>query len=342
MNTMKVAVVMGGPSGEHEISLKSGHGVSQALTQRQFHVEPIVIPQHLSVPEACEFATGALRAAAVDVAFLALHGPFGEDGTIQHLCENLPLAYTGSDAVASRLGMDKIASRKRFEANGLAVPKWTLVDSGGSKATLPAGWSHPLSEAQRARVRKADTGLSDRAQGVGWSYPVVVKPVNQGSSLGVSIVPRPEGFAAAMGEAGRFGSSVLVEEFIQGREVTVSILGEEPLPVIEIRPHQPFFDFTAKYTPGATDYLVPAPLEPEVAMRVQAVALRAHQALGCRHMSRTDLILRADGVPVVLEVNTIPGFTPTSLLPKAAAHIGITYDALCEQLILMASHATIA
>jgi D-alanine-D-alanine ligase len=207
--------------------------------------------------------------------------------------------------------MDKLASRHRFIEAGLAVPAWQLVDFG----------------ARGGDPRRLDPALS---------YPLVVKPVSQGSSLGVSIVREPAELPAALAGAGQYGSRVLVEAFVPGRELTVGILGEEPLPVIEIRSHHAFFDFSAKYTKGLTDYLVPAELPPAVAQTAQAAALTAHRALGCRHLSRADLILRPDGVPVVLEVNTIPGFTPTSLLPKAAACVGLSYEALCEQVAMMA------
>ena len=170
----------------------------------------------------------------------------------------------------------------------------------------------------------------------GPSYPVVVKPVNQGSSVGVSIVHREEQLAEAVTEAGQYGPEVLVERFVQGRELTVGMLGEDPLPVVEIRPHQSFFDFTAKYTPGSTDYIVPATVTHRIATVVQDAARSAHRALGCRHLSRTDFILGWEKVPVILEVNTIPGFTPTSLLPKAAACLGMSYEVLCERLVLMA------
>ena len=313
----RVAVVMGGPSGEHAISLKSGLGVAEALAQRRWLVRPIVIPQALSMAEASDAARHALRQAAPDVVFIALHGPFGEDGTIQQVCEELRLAYTGSGAAASRLGMDKIASRKRFEEAGLCVPPWFTVDCAhglhSAEATVRAGF------------------LSGRA-----ILPLVVKPPGQGSSLGVSIVRREEELGPALEEAGRYGALVLIEGFVPGRELTVGILHDEPLPVIEIHPHAGFFDFAAKYTVGSTDYIVPAELTPAIAGTVQAVGLAAHRAIGCRHFSRADVILAHDNVPVVLEVNTIPGFTPTSLLPKAAGCVGLSYDALCEQIVVMA------
>jgi D-alanine-D-alanine ligase len=171
------------------------------------------------------------------------------------------------------------------------------------------------------------------------ALPAVVKPSREGSSLGISIVRTRAELPGALAAAGRFGGEILIEAYIEGREITVGILGEEPLPVVEIRPKHGFFDYAAKYTAGLTDYLVPAPIPEDAARGAQVCALRAHQALGCRHLSRADFILRPDGTPVLLEVNTVPGFTPTSLLPKAAACAGISYDALCEALVEMARPA---
>lgn len=308
--SLAIGVLMGGPSSEHAISLKSGHGIFEALARRGWIVHEIVIPQALTVGEARTFTRRELALHRIDVAFVALHGPFGEDGTIQQLCEELPVLYTGCGPQASRLGLDKVASRERFERAGVPVPRWRLIDP-----------SRP------ADVTAALAALR---------LPVVVKPTNQGSSIGVSIVERKADIANAIEEAARYDARVLVEEFVRGREVTVGILAEQPLPVIEIKPSRQFFDFSAKYTSGLTDYLVPAPLKEDVARGIQAVGLAAHQALGCRHFSRVDLILRDSGEPVVLEVNTIPGFTATSLLPKAAACAGISYDELCERIIAMA------
>ncbi|OGX40327.1 MAG: hypothetical protein A3C53_03090 [Omnitrophica WOR_2 bacterium RIFCSPHIGHO2_02_FULL_68_15] len=306
-----MAVLMGGPSSEHDVSLKSGQGVVEALTRRRWTAEPIVIPRTATLAEACAATRRFLQRCSPDVVFIALHGAFGEDGTVQELCDELHLPYTGSSAEVSRLGMDKVASRKQFEAAGLTVPRWWTVDP----------------EEGQARYRP-------------WPYPIVVKPTAQGSSVGISIVRRPDELPAALRAAGQYGSPVLIEEFIEGREVTAGVFGDEPLPIIEIRPRQPFFDYTAKYTAGLTEYLVPAPLAPAVAAAVQAAGLLAHQALGCRHLSRSDFILTRSHLPVLLEINTIPGFTPTSLVPKAAACVGISYDELCEQLVLMAKHGT--
>jgi D-alanine-D-alanine ligase len=303
----RVAVLMGGPSEEHDVSLRSGQGIVEALRRRGWAAEPLAIPKTAGVEEACAWTREALRRLAPDVAFIALHGAFGEDGTIQELCDALPLPYTGSTAATSRLGIDKAAAKRRFAAAGLAIPRGHVVDLA----------VRPLRLGRRA-------------------FPLVVKPIGQGSSLGVSIVEREAQLPDALTLARRYGSRVLLEEFVAGRELTVGVVGEEPLPVVEIRTTHAFFDFAAKYTAGMTEYLVPAPLPASVEADVKAAGLRAHQALGCRHLSRADMILRDDGVPAILEVNTIPGFTPTSLLPKAAACAGISYDDLCERLVMMA------
>ena len=334
---LKVAVLMGGPSGEHEISLQSGHGVTDALRRRQFTVEPVVIPNAVSLEQACELVTHVLRGIHPDAVFIALHGTCGEDGTIQHVCEELQVPYTGSDSAASRLGMDKAASRRCFEAAGLSVPRWQLIHFAQGSRWEAKSWKLeagkrvcsqlPASSPQRSSLQPSALTLE---------LPMVVKPSSQGSSLGVSLVRRADELPTALAAAGRYGPDVLIEEFIAGREVTVGILDEEPLPVVEICPRQGFFDFTAKYTAGMTDYRVPAELPAPVAERVQAMSLAAHRALGCRHLSRADILLRDGRAPVLLEVNTIPGFTPTSLLPKAAACAGISYDALCERLVMMA------
>ena len=307
IHSLKVAVLMGGPSGEHDVSLRSGQGVVDALARRRWVAQPVVILKTLTLEEAREFAKRALQRSGADVAFIALHGAFGEDGTIQEVCEEMHLAYTGSTASTSRIGMDKVASKRLFEEAGLTVPRGQVLD------------------------------LSKRPIRLGrYVYPLVVKPTGQGSSLGVSVVQREDQLHAALMVAARYGPHILIEEFIAGRELTVGVFGDEALPIVEVRPSHPFFDYTAKYTAGLTEYLVPAPLDPDVAAIVQAAGLKAHLALDCRHLSRTDLILRTDNMPVVLEVNTIPGFTPTSLLPKAAACVNLSYDELCEQLVLMA------
>ena len=308
--TLNISVLMGGPSAEHGISLKSGLGVAEALRARGWQVANLVIPQDLTIDAASQLARQALERSETDVVFIALHGPFGEDGTIQRVCEDVGLAYTGSDPAASAIGLDKVASRRRFESQGLRVPRWRGVEAVG-----------------RMQIEQAVSTIG---------FPVVVKPTNQGSSIGVTIARGPGALGEAVTKAAAFDSRILLEAFVRGRELTVGIVEEQPLPVVEIQPRHPFFDYAAKYTPGETRYVVPAELEEGIRRRVQQDALRAHQALGCRDVSRVDLILNESGEPVILEVNTIPGFTATSLLPKAAACVDISYDELCERLLVMA------
>ena len=310
--SLRIAVLMGGPSPEYAISLKSGHGVTEALTARGWEVYPIILPKDGGADEAAAVCRAALARDAIDAVFVALHGPFGEDGTVQRVLEDLGIAYTGSASEASALGMDKLASRQRFAAAGLIVPRWRTI------------------ERRDVRLEEIELVLA------GFQMPVVVKPTNQGSSIGVSIVTQAEQLPAALEEAFRYDERVLIDAFIRGRELTVGIVGDEALPVVEVRPKHAFFDFTAKYTPGETEYLAPAPITASLAAQAQQAALRAHQALGCRHFSRVDLIADEDGGPVILEVNTIPGLTALSLLPKAAACRGLSYDELCERILLMA------
>jgi len=311
--TKRVAVLMGGPSAEYEISLKSGQGAAEALRRSGYQVECVGIPHSMTVEDAQAFTKRVIPRLEAAVIFLALHGTFGEDGTIQQICEELHVAYTGSDAAASRLGMDKIASRQRFLQAGLHIPRWRLVTD-----------------------RPRDIAALEELR-----YPLIVKPSDQGSSVGISLVAHPGQLLAGLEDARRYSPTVIVEEFIKGRELTVGVIGEEVLPVVEIAPRRPFFDFTAKYTAGMTDYHVPAALAPRVAVAVQEAGLRAHDAIGCRHFSRTDMMLTEEGTPVVLEVNTIPGLTPTSLLPKAAACAGLTYEALCAHVVEMAFDASV-
>ncbi|MBX5467809.1 MAG: D-alanine--D-alanine ligase [Firmicutes bacterium] len=312
---MRVAVVAGGLSEEHAISVASGTMVVEALAGHARYQPALVVIGRDGVwrlgPTEAAGVTGISRAKATaegvrllaefDLAFLALHGRFGEDGTIQGVLEYLGLPYTGSRLLASALAMDKRRAKQWFRAHGLPVPR-------------------------------------DVAPEAGMEFPVVVKPNCGGSSVGVQLVDSPDALEAALAAA---GPGALVEERLLGREVTCAVLedlsGEvEALPVIEIVPRRGrFFDFAAKYEEGGADEVCPAPLAVEVTARIQALAVAAHQALGCRHFSRTDMILTADG-PVILETNTIPGLTPASLLPKAARAAGMSFAQLVERLLRLA------
>ena len=300
----KIGVLMGGPSTEREISLKSGNAVYEAL--RRSGVETVAID---ITTDSTEGNIRLIKSHKVDCAFLALHGRFGEDGQIQGILDSIKIPYTGSGAQASRLAMDKIASLGIFELNGLKVPRYSVLE----KSSYRPDW-------------KTDNGLG---------FPLVIKPANHGSSIGLSIIDDSKDLDAAVDLALSFDSRAIIQEYIPGREVTVGILDEKVLPVIEIVPKKRFFDFEAKYKAGMTDYIVPAELEEVVAEKVQAVALSAHKLLGCFACSRVDIILK-DNLPFVLEINTIPGFTSTSLLPMAAKKIGIEFEELCLKLVRLA------
>lgn len=305
-NPSLIGVLCGGPSGEREISLRSGEAVHQALLSLGLPSELLELSsQRERIPD-------EIRAAGLNCAFIALHGPFGEDGALQAILEEMGIPYTGSSPEACRYGMDKIASRLRWSAAGLPIPKWR-------------------------RVGPENTPV--RAQEIG--FPLVLKPIREGSSLGISIVDAPQELPQAIQAASAFGEEWILEEFLPGPELTVGILQDEPLPVIQIVPKRRFYDFTAKYSPGMTEYRVPAPLDGETMRRVQQIALWAHETLGCRSFSRVDLILTNRRGPVLLELNPIPGLTPSSLLPKAAAAAGIPFPELCRRMLASAEGMTL-
>ncbi len=290
-----IAVMLGGPSPEREVSLRSGAGVARALRSLGYRV-------HEVDPKDGSFTLPA----ETDVVFLALHGTYGEDGTVQEQLDQLGVPYTGCDAASSRIAFDKVLTKERCVGAGIPTAKYLVVDS--DKTPWP----------------------------MGWQPPVVVKPVCQGSSVGLQFVERVADWSAALQEAFRYDSRVLVEEKIQGRETTVGILDDRPLPVVEVKPRTGGYDYRNKYTPGCTDYLCPAPFDERATRRIQDAALGAFKAVGGRDYARVDIMVRAGGEPVVLEVNTLPGMTETSLLPKGAAAAGIGYEELCRQMVELA------
>ena len=292
---LNIVVMLGGPSAEREVSLNSGAGVATALRSLG-HVVTEVDPQDgtFTLPP------------KTDVVFLALHGTYGEDGTVQQQLEKLGVPYTGCDAEASRIAFDKVLTKQRCIEADVPTAKFLVVDS--EKTPWPMGWQPPL----------------------------VVKPVRQGSSVGLQFVERVAEWSDALREASRHGSELLVEEKIVGRETTVGILDGVALPVVEVRPKSGSYDYRNKYTAGNTEYFCPAEFDDATTARIQAAALGAFRAVGGRDYSRVDVMVRANGEPVVLEVNTLPGMTPTSLLPKAAAAAGISYEQLCQRMIELA------
>ncbi len=302
----KIGVLMGGPSSEREISLKSGKTVYESL--KAGGIDAVCIDIKTSDSEE---NIRLIKSYNIDCAFLALHGRFGEDGQIQKLLDGLNMPYTGSGASASKLAMDKVASRVIFKENGLNVPAYNVVD-------------------------RSSYNIKWRKQNKRFKFPLVVKPVTNGSSIGLSIIDRREDLDKAMDLAFGFDERIIIEDYIEGREVTVGILDGKPLPVVEIIPKKRFFDYEAKYLSGMTDYAVPAELKPSIAAKVQEAGLSAHRLLGCHGSSRVDIILNKENMPFILEVNTIPGLTATSLLPKAARAAGIEFASLCLKLIELA------
>ncbi len=287
---------MGGTSAERDISLKSGRSICESLRRRRYAVVPIdadaTLPQQL-------------RTKKVSIAFIALHGLGGEDGTVQGLLEIMNIPYTGSGVSASAVCMDKGLTRVLLQAAGVAVPPGEIVHSTTVPSLLPGK--------------------------LGW--PVVVKPCTEGSSIGVSIVRGPTGWKKALRTAFRHGGHAVVEKYIPGREVAIGILGQQTFPAVEVIVPGGFYNFNAKYGKAGTRYLCPAPLTPRLQRLLKAQSLQVYNALGCCGAARVDFRIHPNGRPYVLELNTIPGMTERSLLPMAAAQQGMTYDDLVEGML---------
>jgi D-alanine-D-alanine ligase len=301
----KVGVLLGGLSSEREVSLRTGEAVLAALRERGHDAIPIYVDHDVDV---------ALRQEQIDVAFIALHGRMGEDGCIQGLLELLGIPYTGSDVMASALAMHKSKAKELFRLHNLPTPAYyTLTADDTADLTAVHG----------------DFG-----------FPCVVKPVREGSSVGVAICHSRDELTPAVEQALRFDDEVLVERFIAGKEVSVAILDDRALGAVEIAPREGFYDYQNKYTKGATDYFVPPRLSPERYRGVLAQALRAHLALGCGGATRVDVMVSESGNEFILEVNTVPGLTPTSLLPKIADAAGMSFGELCEAMLASATLST--
>jgi D-alanine-D-alanine ligase len=292
---LNITVMLGGPSAEREVSLRTGAAVAKALRSLGHDV-------HELDPHTPEWNLPP----KTDVVFLALHGTYGEDGTVQKQLDALGVPYTGCNAEASRIAFDKVLTKQSCLEACVPTAKFTVINS--AQAGFPSGLQLPL----------------------------VVKPARQGSSVGLQFVEKIEQWSAAISESLKFDTEVLVEEKIIGRETTVGILGDKVLPVVEVRPKAGTYDYQNKYTAGATEYFCPADFDAATTRRIQDAAFGAFKAIGGRDYSRVDVMVRADGSPVVLEVNTLPGMTETSLLPKAAAAAGMNYAELCQRMIDLA------
>jgi D-alanine-D-alanine ligase len=294
----KVAMLYGGRSSEREVSLRSGAACADALRQKGYDVAMVDVD--LDVAE-------RLRAARADVAFIALHGRWGEDGCIQGLLESMAIPYTGSGVLASAVGMDKVVSKVLFRTLGLAVTEYVIL---------------PPEKIASVSVADLPFGL-----------PCVVKPSGEGSSVGVHLVKEPGGLVAAAKDAAGYKGEVIFERYVKGKEIQVAVLDGKALGAIEVVPANEFYDYAAKYTAGTTQYFYPARIPDDHARRVMEAAEIAHRGLGCAGVTRTDFILAGDGRPYILEVNTLPGMTATSLVPKIAAGNGISFPDLCERLL---------
>ncbi len=300
--TNRVGVLMGGWGEEREISVKTGEAIATALEAGGHDVTRVFAGPGLDK---------AVRAAQIDVAFLALHGRMGEDGKVQGLLEVLGIPYTGSGVMASALAMNKPFAKKLFRQHNLATP---------------LGYSVRREDLARCNELHLDLG-----------FPCVVKPAHGGSSVGLSVVTSPEGLPAAVAQACRFGGEALVERMVKGREVTVGILGETVLGSCEVSHGSSTFDFQTKYQSGSARYHLPPRLSATRVTNVEAMALAAYRSLGCRGYGRVDFLCSDTANDVVLEVNTLPGMTQTSLLPKIARQAGISFEQLCRQILSRAT-----
>jgi len=299
----RIAVVMGGLSAEREVSLNTGAGVLKALQDKQWDVVGIDWKPGTSLARMLEDAN-------VVAVWNALHGTYGEDGAIQGLCTCMQIACTGSGILASALAMDKVISKRIFESNGVPTPRWTLLPH--------------------------EPAADDLDKVAGFALPFVVKPANEGSSVGVSIVEDLAELPAALASARRHHGPVIIEDYIAGTEVFVGILDDRVLGSVEVRPAGKFYDYEAKYKRNDTTYLLPPELPRAVVDLVEHHALAAYRALGCSGHARPDVRVTRAGEPYVLEVNTLPGMTATSLLPKIAKAIGMDYATLCEAILASA------
>ncbi len=288
-NLNKIAVLMGGPSSEREISLCSGAAVANGLRDAGYEVLEVDVEDHeINIPD------------DIDAAFIALHGEFGEDGGVQKLLEEQGVPYTGSGPDSSRVAFDKKLSKDLFVEQNIPTPEYEVIGEGVNRSL---------------------------------SLPVVIKPLAQGSSIGIHRISSEEEWGAACRDTLSFGSEMLVEAYIPGRELTVGVVGQEVLPVVEIEAPDNWYGYEVKYTKGACRYIAPAKIEPAVYSECQELALKTFKALGCEGMGRVDFRLSDQNKLYVLELNSIPGFTETSLLPMAAKEMGMDFSALCDTII---------
>ena len=307
-NSLTIAVLLGGTNSEREVSMESGRRVLEALHTLDYEAVPVVYEG--------ELATTVEVLQGFDLVFNALHGGDGEDGTVQAALDKAGISYTGSRPQASRLAMDKHASKERMVTAGIPTAPWVSL-------TLTEGSSFPRSHSYPGLMKFLEE----------YSYPVVVKPNHEGSTVGLSIVEAPADLDEALLLAREFGHRVLVETYIPGRELTAAIFHQRPLPIVEIIPRHRSYDYECKYTDGMSTYIVPADLPLDITVAVQDAARRLYEDLGCRHYARVDFRLNPDGQFFCLESNTLPGMTSHSLVPMAAKAVGIDFTELIDRIV---------
>jgi D-alanine-D-alanine ligase len=294
LKTMKIGVLLGGKSSEREISLKSGEAVLHSLKRGGYKAIAVDASKNL---------IDTLKKGKIQVAFIALHGRWGEDGTVQGLLEMMGIPYTGSGVVGSSMAMDKTVMKLIFATAGIPTPKYMIIYNG-------KGTSFPL--------------------------PYVVKPANEGSSVGISVVKKKQEALAALEEALKYDSKLLIEEFVKGQEITVAVINGKTLPVIEVRPKSGFYNFEAKYEKGKTEYIIPAEISSAMAKKASDIALTVYKTFNLSGSARIDMLIKGK-TPLVIDINTSPGMTETSLVPKAWAYTGRTFDELVEEILLEAA-----
>ena len=302
-----VAVVMGGPSAEEQISLSTGHAMAEALRDKGYNVKEIrLVPHNFSEQ---------VKESGADVVVIAVHGLYGEDGRLQSALEMMGIPYTGSGVLASSVSMNKLTAKRVFLGSNIPTPDYIFL-------------------------HRRDRGKQDMIKAITdkFSLPVVVKPVSQGSSLGVTIEKEISGLQKALDDAFQYDEEVLVEEYIAGQETSVCMMrlkdgSVKVWPVILIHPHAEWYDFNAKYSVGGVDHLVPAPLPDEITRTLKDISVRAFEVLECAGVARTDCMVDKNGKCYVLEMNTVPGMTPTSLVPDAARAEGTDFGDLCEMIL---------
>jgi len=299
-----IGVICGGISSEREISLKTGEGIFNALINMGYNAKLIDFKgDNISVFN------------EIDIAFMALHGKYGEDGSVQGVLELFKIPYTGSGILASSLAIDKIFSKKIFVFEKIPTPEYIelILDNKINSNAL--------------NIKLLQDEINENIK-----YPVIIKPSREGSTIGITIVNNDYELESAINFAKIYDNRILIEKYISGRLLTVSIIGDEPiaLPIIEIKPKSGFYDFKSKYTVGLTQYIVPAKLDYELELEIKKLSLKVHSSIGCYGVSRVDLILDEKNNPYILEINTMPGMTETSLVPKAAAAVGISFEKLVE------------